>query len=210
MMCSAAAAAQIPYYAPAVGHGNLNGYTSLKFRPGVAAKETYTSFQFGLSDYAAAGVDLQTCGSEVYGGIIARGGYEFSPRFGVGLQLTPSFRVDGNMEFSYLTTGLFFSGDIISDKRFFWAANTWYTAHRHAADDIEQYLYLGSTLPLPHGQTITPMLGTIYSWRLDSDADIAAGAYWTVGKFCFYLWANDLLKAHPRFVVGLEFTIPAL
>ncbi|MDE6332293.1 MAG: hypothetical protein K2L80_06795, partial [Muribaculaceae bacterium] len=160
LVCFTVAGAQIPYYAPATGHGNLNGYTSLKFRPGVEAKETYTSFLFGIGDYAATGLDLQTDGSKVYGGIIARGGYVFSRYFGVGAQLTPSFEINGNMKFAYLTSGLFFNGDICRDSRLFWAANTWYTASRHAADEIDQYLYLGSTIPLPHGQSITPMAGT--------------------------------------------------
>lgn len=69
------AKAQIPYYAPTTGHGNLNGYTSLKFRPGVNAQETYTSFLLGLGDYATTGVDLYTCGKEVYSGLILRGGF---------------------------------------------------------------------------------------------------------------------------------------
>ena len=209
LLCCLVAKAQIPYYAPTTGHGNLNGYTSLKFRPGVNAQETYTSFLLGLGDYATTGVDLYTCGKEVYSGLILRGGFMPSRYLGVGLQVAPSFRTDENMRFSFLTTGLFLNGDILNDGKLFWAANTWYTARRCMADDIDQYMYLGTNIPLPHGQTLTPMAGTIYSWRFNSDADLALGVYWSVGKFCFYLWGNDLLKAHPRMVVGLEFTIPA-
>lgn len=210
LLCCIFAQAQIPYYAPTTGHGNLNGYTSLKFRPGENRQETYTNFFFGITDYAATGLDLYTCGSEVYGGLLFRGGIMPSRYFGIGLMAAPSFRVDDNMRFSYLTTALFMNGDILDNGKLFWAANTWYTANRGKKDAVDQYAYLGSTIALPRGQSITPMAGVIYPWLFDRDADLALGAYWTVGKFCFYLWSNDLLKSHPRMVIGLEFTIPAL
>ena len=52
--------AQIPYYAGTVGNGKLYGYTSVKVRPGINKQETYTTFQYGLGDHFATGLDLYT------------------------------------------------------------------------------------------------------------------------------------------------------
>lgn len=38
--------AQIPYFAGTAGNGNIYGYTSVKFRPGINAQESYTTFQY--------------------------------------------------------------------------------------------------------------------------------------------------------------------
>ena len=45
--------AQIPYFAGTAGNGNIYGYTSVKFRPGINAQESYTTFQYGLGVYTA-------------------------------------------------------------------------------------------------------------------------------------------------------------
>lgn len=52
--------AQIPYFAGTVGDGRLYGYTSVKFRPGLNHQETYSTFQYGLGNHFAAGIDLYT------------------------------------------------------------------------------------------------------------------------------------------------------
>ncbi len=198
--------AQIPYFAPTVGSNKLYGYTSLKFRPGINAQETYTTFQYGIGNNFATGLDLYTSGNSVYGGYLVRLGYSANKWFNIGLQLTPTFNIGNNMKFEYLTSALYLNGNITNDGTLFWTANTWYGINRDADDTVSQYLYLGKTLGLPKGQSITPMLGTIYSWEFDQDADIAFGAYWNVSKFNIYLWGNDILKKHPRIVIGIDFT----
>ena len=202
--------AQIPYFAPTVGNNNLYGYTSLKFRPGINAQESYSTFQFGIGDNTATGVDLYTSGSSVYGGVLVRFGYSFSKWFKIGVQITPSFEIDDNMKFSYLTNALYLNGAITRDGKLFWNANTWFGVNKGAKNTINQYLYLGKSFNLPKDQVITPMIGTIYSWMLDRKADFTFGAYWTVQKFNFYLWANDILEKHPRVIVGVDFVFSVL
>ena len=197
--------AQIPYFAQTVGDCNLYGYTSLKFRPGVNAQETYSTFQFGIGDHSATGIDLYTRGPNIYGGVLARVGYSLSQWFNIGAQITPSFNFSENMKFSYLTTALYLNGAITSDSKLFWDANTWYGINRGAKNTLNQYLYLGASFNLPKSQVITPMIGTIYSWMFDKKADFTFGAYWTVKKFNFYLWTNDILEKHPRAIIGVDF-----
>lgn len=199
--------AQIPYFAPTVGNNNLYGYTSLKFRPGINAQETYSTFQFGIGDYTATGIDLYTNGNSVYGGVLARVGYTFNQWLKIGAQITPSFNIGKNMEFSYLTNALYLNGNITGNGKLFWDANTWYVVNKGGENTINQYLYLGSSFNLPKNQTITPMLGTIYSWKFDKKMDIAFGAYWSVQKYNFYLWTNDVLEKHPRIIVGVDFVL---
>lgn len=200
---------QIPYFAPTVGDQNLYGYTSLKFRPGVNAQETYTTFQYGIGNLIATGLDLYTSGRSVYGGILARFGYSFSKWIKAGIQITPSFEISNNMKFSYLTNALYLNGNITDNGKFFWTANTWYTVNKGAKNTISQYLYLGYSFNLPKDQMITPMIGTIYSWQFDKKADLTFGAYWTVKKYNFYLWTNDILEKHPRVIVGVDFAFNA-
>lgn len=54
---SASAIAQLPYFAGTVGDGKMYGYSSLKVRPGVNKQETYTTFQYGLGNHFATGID---------------------------------------------------------------------------------------------------------------------------------------------------------
>ena len=60
LLCAIRATAQIPYFAGTVGDAKLYGYSSVKFRPGVNRQETYTTFQYGLGDHVATGIDLYT------------------------------------------------------------------------------------------------------------------------------------------------------
>lgn len=199
--------AQIPYFAPTVGDNKLYGYTSLKLRPGINAQETYTTFQYGIGKYFAAGLDIATCVGSTHGGALVRIGVPVSKWFNIGAQFTGSFNLNDNMGFSYLTNALYMNGAITSDGNLFWDSNTWYTVNRHSENTISQYAYLGYSASLPNGQTLTPMLGAIYSWKFDQDADMAFGAYWTIKNYNVYLWGNDFFKSHPRFIVGVDFVI---
>ena len=201
------AKAQIPYFSGTVGDGNLYGYTSLKFRPGINAQETYTCFQYGISDYAATGVDIYTGLNSAYAGVLVRGGYKFNQWFGIGGQLTPSFDLNNSMKFSYLTAALYMNGSITNDGKLFWCSNTWLGVNKGAENTINQWSYLGYTIPTVGGQSITPMVGAIHSWKFDQEADLAVGAYYTIGKWNIYLWGNDFFKNNPRVVVGIDFTL---
>lgn len=199
--------AQIPYFSGTVGNNKLYGYTSIKFRPGVNAQETYTTFQYGLGDSFATGVDLSTGVSTAYAGILARYGHKFSPYFGIGGQLTPSFDLNDNMAFKYLTAALYMNGDILRNGQLFWASNTWYGINRHSSNTISQYIYLGYNIKFKNGHRITPMIGEIHSWKFDQDMDIAAGLYYTIKNWNIYFWGNDFFKDHPRIVVGIDFAL---
>ena len=102
-----ATSAQIPYFSGTVGNNKLYGYTSLKFRPGINAQETYTTFQFGLGDSFATGIDLSTTKGVSYAGVLLRYGKQISPYFGIGGQITPSFDLNDNMSFKYATAALY-------------------------------------------------------------------------------------------------------
>lgn len=201
------ASAQVPYFAGTVGNGKLYGYTSLKVRPGVNAQETYTTFQYGIGDYTAAGLDLYTSNGSSYAGYLFRAGKKFSKWFGVGGQVTPSFDLSDNFRFSYLTAALYMNGSLTKDGRFFWCSNTWWGVNDGADNTLTNWEYLGYSIPTAKGQSITPMVGVIHSWQFDQNADIAAGFYYTIKNWNIYLWGNDFLKDHPRVVVGVDFAL---
>lgn len=198
--------AQIPYFAGTVGDGKLYGYTSLKFRPGINAQETYTNFQYGITDYGAVGLDLYTSNGSAYTGFLIRGGYSFSKWFSVGAQVTPSFSLNDSFRFSYLTGAIYLNGNISRDGKFFWCSNTFITINDGAKDTYMNWEYLGMNIPTTKGQSITPMAGLIHSWKFDQDVDLAIGAYYTIRNWNIYLWGNDFFKSNPRIVAGVDFT----
>lgn len=199
--------AQVPYFAGTVGNGHLYGYTSIKFRPGVNAQETYTAFQYGITNYGAAGLDLYTSNGNAYSGFLIRGGYKVNKWFGIGAQLTPSFNLSDNFKFSYLTTGIYMNGNITRNGRLFWCSNTWLTFNDGAKDTFTNWEYIGINIPTKNGQSISPMIGAIHSWKFDQDVDLALGAYYTLKQWNFYLWGNDFFKKNPRVVVGVDFVM---
>lgn len=199
--------AQVPYFAGTVGNNKLYGYTSLKFRPGLNAQETYTTFQYGIGNYTAAGLDLYTSDGSSYAGYLFRVGKKISKWFGVGGQITPSFDLSNNMKFSYLTAALYMNGAISKDGNFFWCSNTWWGVNDGSPFTLTNWEYLGYVFSLKNGHSITPMIGTIHSWKFDQDLDIAAGLYYTIKNWNIYLWGNDFLNTHPRVVVGVDFAL---
>ena len=201
------AAAQIPYFAATVGDGKLYGYSSVKARPGLNKQETYTTFQYGIGNHFATGIDLYTGVNCAYWGALVRYGTSFSKWFNVGAEITPSFNLNDSFKFSYLTSALYLNGAITSNSRLFWCTNTWWVINDGKANTFYNYEYLGYTIPLKKGRSITPMLGTIHSWLFDEDLDIAAGFYLSIKTWNVYLWSNELLKSHPRFVVGVDFAL---
>lgn len=198
--------AQIPYFAGTVGDGMLYGYTSLKFRPGINAQETYTNFQYGITDYGAVGLDLYTSNGSAYTGFLIRGGYSFSKWVSVGAQVTPSFNLNDSFRFSYLTGAIYLNGNISRDGKFFWCSNTFITINDGAKDTYMNWEYLGMNIPTTKEQSITPMAGLIHSWEFDQDVDLAIGAYYTIRNWNIYLWGNDFFKSNPRIVAGVDFT----
>lgn len=197
--------AQIPYFSGTVGKNKLYGYTSLKVRPGINSQETYTTFQYGMTNNTALGLDLYTANGSSFMGYTIRAGYKFNKWFGVGAQITPSFNLSDNYSFSYLTSALYLNGSITRDGKLFWCSNTWWGVNRGANNTIYNWEYLGFSIPLKNEHSITPMLGTIHSWKFDSDLDIAAGFYYTIKNWNIYLWGNDFLKKNPRVIFGVDF-----
>lgn len=203
------ASAQIPYFSATAGDGNLYGYTSLKVRPGINVQESYTCLQYGVTNYAATGLDIYTKRGSAYMGVLVRGGYKVSKWLGVGAQVTPSFDLNENMKFSYLTGAIYMNGSITNSGNLFWCSNTWYGLNKGAENTLTQWLYLGYTIPTWKGQCITPMIGEIHSWKFDGDSDMAVGTYYSIGRWNIYIWGNDFFKKNPRFVVGIDFKLPA-
>ncbi len=203
---SLSAFAQVPNFAGTAGKDNIYGYFSFKARPGINNQETYSTIQYGTTDWMALGADYYTGMDQRYLGLTARfGKLSFGKSLNVGAQFTPSFDLEDNVKWSYLTSALYLNGDITSDSRLFYVADTWYTVNKgHAENSIDQWLYLAYNIPFKNGRSITPMLGTIYSWKFDRDADLALGAYYSVGKCNLYVWGNDFFKDHPRIVLALE------
>lgn len=199
--------AQIPYFAGTVGDGKLYGYTSLKARPGINAQETYTTFHYGLSSYTAVGLDLYTSNGSNYAGYLFRAGKMFNQWFGIGGQITPSFDLSDNFDFSYLTTALYMNGSITNDGKLFWCTNTWWSVKNGAEYTFSNWEFLAYTFPVKKGHSITPMAGIIHSWKFDQDIDISAGFYYTMNNWNIFVWGNDFLKDHPRVVVGIDFAL---
>lgn len=207
LWCSMNALAQIPYYAGTVGDRKLYGYSSVKARPGINRQETYTTFQYGMSDHFAAGMDLYTGRDCSYWGALIRYGQNISKWFNVGAEETASFNLNNSFKFAYLTSALYMNGAISYNGRLFWCTNTWWIVNDGAGNTLSNYEYLGYAIPLKNGNCLTPMVGTIHSWKFDQDVDIAAGFYYTLQNWNFYLWGNDFLKSHPRFVAGIDFVL---
>lgn len=199
--------AQVPYFAGTVGNGNLYGYTSLKMRPGINNQETYTCFQYGLGDSFAAGTDLYTSiGSSYWGGLV-RYGKKISPWFNIASQITLSFNLNDNFKYSYTTGAIYTNGQLTKDGKLFWCANTWLGFNKGSDNTYTNWEYFGYSFNLRNNQSITPMIGTIHSWKFDQDIDIAAGFYYSINKWNFYVWGNDFLKENPRIVIGVDFTL---
>ena len=91
--------AQVPYFGKAPGADKLYGYTSVKFRPGVNNIETYNTFQYGITDFAACGIDYYTGSNSAYMGIMLRAGIQISQWLSIGGTATPSFNLKNNFEF---------------------------------------------------------------------------------------------------------------
>ena len=199
--------AQIPYYAGTVGDGKLYGYTSLKARPGINNQETYSTFQYGLGDHFATGMDLYTGPGSAYWGALVRFGVKPSKWFNIGAEFISSFNLNDSFKFSYLTSALYLNGAISSDGRLFWCTNTWWVVNDGAADSYSNYEYLAYTFPLKKGRSITPMIGAVHSWKFDQDIEPAVGFYYSFKNWNLYVWAHDLLHSHPRFVIGLDFVM---
>lgn len=205
-MIALVAKCQVPYFAGTVGDGRLYGYTSVKFRPGINMQETYTTFQYGITDFGAAGLDLYTSNGSSYAGFIIRGGYRLSKWFNIGVQATPSFNLSDNFHFSYITGAIYLNGNISQDGKIFWCSNTWFNINDGSPDTYINWEYIGMTIPTVKNQSITPMIGTIHSWKFDTDIDLAIGAYYSIRNWNLYLWGNDLFKTNPRVVIGVDFS----
>lgn len=199
--------AQVPYFAGTVGDGNLYGYTSLKIRPGLNAQETYSCFQYGLGDSFAVGTDIYTGLNSAYWGFLVRYGAKISPWFNIGAQVTPSFNLNDGFKYGYTTVGIYMNGQITPDGKLFWCSNTWLGINNGTENTYTNWEFLGYAFTFNNGQGITPMIGIIHSWKFDQEADIAAGFYYTIGKWNIYLWGNDFMKTNPRVVIGIDFAL---
>ncbi len=204
---SASAIAQLPYFAGTVGDGKMYGYSSLKVRPGVNKQETYTTFQYGLGDHFATGIDLYTGPDCAYWGGLVRYGLNINKWYNVGAQVTPSFDLNHRFEFSYLTSALYMNGAMTANGRLFWCSNTWWVINKEADNTFTNNEYLGYTIPLKHGCSITPMIGIIHSWKFDKNIDLTAGFYYSFNSWNLYVWSNDVLTSTPRFIIGLDFAL---
>lgn len=198
--------AQVPYFAGTVGNGKLYGYTSLKFRAGVNGQETYTCYQYGIGNSFAAGVDLYTGGNTAYWGFLMRYGAKICPWFNIGAQVTPSFNLSNKFKYSYTTGAIYMNGQLTKNGKLIWCSNTWFGFNQGAENTYTNWEYLGYTFDVGK-HSITPMVGTIHSWKFDQDVDLAVGLYYSISSFNIYLWGNDFLTDHPRMVIGADFSL---
>lgn len=205
VITSIVANAQIPYFSGTAGDGNMYGYTSLKYRPGLNAQETYTCLQYGIGDQFATGMDIYTGKDCAYWGALARWGTYISPYFGVGMQVTPSFNLNDNFKLSYVTAALYMNGQITKDGKLFWCSNTWWGINSGTENTLTNWEYIGYTFTLPKGDSVSPMIGCIHDWKFKSKTDLAFGAYYSFGKYNLYIWGNDFFDKRPRIVAGLDF-----
>lgn len=203
---SISAYSQVPYFGATVGDNKVYSYTALKFRPGINTQEFFTTFEYGIGNHFATGWELYSADHQSYVGVHFRTGKKFSKWLSVGAETTPAFNINDNMKFSYLQSGLYLNGAITQDGRFFWTSNTWWTVYKDSEFTLNQWWYLAYTIPTIKEQSITPMLGALHSWKMNQDVDLAAGIYYTIKNWNFYLWGNDFFKEHPRVVVAVDVT----
>lgn len=199
--------AQVPNFGTTVGDQKLYGYSSMKYRAKANTWETYSTLQYGITDYFQAGVDLYTSTNQNYVGYVVRGGYKFSDYFKLGAQLTPSFDLSNQHKFSYLTSAIYINGNITKDGQLFYVTDTWLENDKDKLTSAKQWTYLGYTFPLGKlgNNSITPLVGAIHSWKFDQDVDFSMGFYFTHKNINLYAWTNDILTDHPRFVLAVEF-----
>lgn len=199
--------AQVPNFGTTAGDQKLYGYSSMKYRSKAKNWETYSTLQYGVTDYMNFGVDLYTSGGANYLGYIFRTGTKVSPYFSIGAQLTPSFDISGNHSFAYMTEAIYMNGNISKNGRLFWVSDTWLEQANHELSSAKQWTYLGYTCSLGKSgnNSITPMAGVIHDWKFKSDVDLSFGAYFTHKNINLYAWTNDILTDHPRFIIAVEF-----
>jgi hypothetical protein len=197
--------AQVPYFAGTAGDANLYGYTSLKVRPGINYQETYTTFQYGIGNRFATGLDLYTGPGSSYIGYLVRANAVTNKWFNLGFQATPSFNLNGSHKFSYFTGAIYMNGSITNDGNLFWVSNTWWGVNNGSRNSIDQWWYLGYYFDFKDKGGITPMAGVLHDWRFENQASIAVGAYYTYKKFNFYLWSDKLNQKNPRIIIGVDF-----
>lgn len=207
LLVAVPAIAQLPYFAGTAGDGKMYGYSSLKVRPGINSQETYTTFQYGITDHLDTGIDLYTGPDCAYWGGLLRYGQKISKWYNIGGEVIPSFNLNHSFKFSYFTTGLYMNGAITNDSRLFWCSNTWWVVNNDAPFSLSNNEYLGFNIPLKRNRSITPMVGAIHSWKFDKDIDLTLGLYYTFNNWNLYLWSNDILTYNPRLIIGLDFIL---
>lgn len=203
--------AQIPNFGTCCGNQCLYGYSSMKYRVnaeknGMTAWTTYSTLQYGVTDYMSIGVDLSTGDGIDNIGYIIRLGLETCQWFKIGAQFTPSFNINNRHKFSYMTYGLYMNGDITEDGNFFWVTDSWLEHDKNCQVSVEQWTYFGYTFDLPGKcNSITPIGGMIHSWKFDRNPDLSFGCYYTHKNINLYVWGNDIVTNNPRFVLAVEF-----
>lgn len=198
--------AQVPYFGATVGEGKVFGYSSLKFRPGQNAMETYTTLQFGITDYFSLGTDIYANNGTVDHGLYARIGKIWSKWFSAGVQAAYQSNLRDNYRFSNVNVGVFLNGNILSNGHLFWTSNTWLTFNQNGHHSYNQWWYLGGNIKLNEYNSLVPMVGLIHSWKFDQPADLAIGAYYVYKKYSFYIWGNDFFTDYPRLTLAVDFT----
>jgi len=155
----------------------------------------------------SAGMDLYTNHGDCCAGGLFRIGHQLNKWFGIGGQITPSFNLSHNFRFAYLTSALYMNGALTENGNLFWCSNTWWSVNNGSDNTLTNWEYLGYRFTLGSDHHITPMVGTIHSWKFDQDVDISAGFYYSISRWNLYLWGNDFLKRNPRLVIGVDITI---
>ena len=199
--------AQVPNFGTTAGDNKLYGYSSMKYRPKTDVWETYSTLQYGFTDYINIGADLYTGAENSYIGYTFRTGVKVSPYFSIGAQFTPSFDMNANHKFAYMTEALYMNGNITKDGNLFWITDTWLEQADHKMSSAKQWTYLGYTCTLGKSgnNSLTPMAGIIHDWKFESDVDLSFGAYYTYKNVNLYAWTNDILTDHPRIILAVEF-----
>lgn len=199
--------AQVPNFGTTVGDQKIYGYSAIKYRTNADVWETYATLQYGIGSHFQTGVDLYTGSNNSYIGYIVRGGTKVTDYFKIGAQLTPSFDLNEHHKFSYLTSALYINGNISKDGKLFYVTDTWLENNKDKLTSAKQWSYIGYTFGLPgNGNSITPMVGVINSWKFDQDVDLSMGCYYSHKNINLYAWANDILTKQPRVVLAVEFS----
>lgn len=113
LFVSIAANAQFYIYPETAGKNTLYNFTQLSFRPQNDFIVSYTTLQYGATNWLDLGIDITASGHEANMGFVVHVGHRFNKWIGLGAQFVPSFDLNDRFRFNYITNLYMLGGALI-------------------------------------------------------------------------------------------------